>query len=77
MELSKSTSRSIKQITNYNYLRDLYKDVLLIGCLMIGKNKWSETQFNVARKNNYAQCGLEAVGVEATVTGNILGNLYG
>ena len=70
LELSKGTARAIRSElqTNEN-LRSLYPNVLPDWLFNERQNKWSETQFNVARTANYPQCTIEAVGVEATVTG--------
>lgn len=70
LELSKGTARSIRSELQTNQtLRDYYPGVLPDWLFNERQNKWAETQFNVARSTNYPQCSIEAVGVEATVTG--------
>lgn len=76
LELSKSTARFIKhELQNNQDLRDLYPHVLPDWIFNDRRNKWSETQFNVARTQNAPQCTIEAVGVEATVTGKHFGEI--
>lgn len=76
LDLSKDTSRTIKnEIVNNSKLKALYPEVLPEWIKNERKNKWSETEFNVARKGNYAQCTVEAVGVNATVTGKHFGEI--
>lgn len=70
LELSKGTTRAIRSILQTkDKLRKYYPHVLPDWVFNNSKNKWSETQFNVARTKSYPQCSIEAVGVEATVTG--------
>ncbi len=76
LELSKDTARSIKhELVNNPKLKLLYPEVLPDWIRNERKNKWAETEFNVARKNSGAQCTIEAVGVNATVTGKHFGEL--
>ncbi len=70
LELSKDTARVIRQEFGSNAkLKMLYPNVLPDWIKNERRNKWAETEFNVARTGNYAQCSIEAVGVDATVTG--------
>lgn len=70
LELSKDTCRSIRQELTVNLkLRALYPEVLPEWLTNERRNKWTETEFNVNRKSNNPQCSIEAVGVDATVTG--------
>jgi len=76
LELSKGTARTVRaELEGNNKLRDLYGHVLPDWISNDRKNKWSETQFSVARTTNYPQCTVEAVGVEATVTGKHFGEI--
>jgi phage terminase large subunit-like protein len=76
LELSKSTARAVRhELQNNENLRNLYVHILPDWIFNDRKNKWSETQFNVARNKNYPQCTIEAVGVEATVTGKHFGEI--
>lgn len=76
LELSKSTARAVRyELENNEKLRDLYSNVLPDWIFNDRKNKWSETQFNVRRAISYPQCTIEAVGVEATVTGKHFGEI--
>ena len=76
LELSKSTARTVRaEIEGNPKIRDLYAHVLPDWIFNDRKNKWSETQFNVARTTNYPQCTIEAVGVEATITGKHFGEI--
>ncbi len=70
LELSKDTARSIKfELTNNAKLKIFWPEVVPDWIQNERRNKWSETQFNVARTGNHAQCTIEAYGVSATVTG--------
>jgi len=76
LELSKDTCRAIRhELVNNPKLKWLYPEVLPDWLTNERKNKWTETEFNVARKGNYAQCTVEAVGVDATVTGKHFGEI--
>lgn len=70
MELSKDTCRAIKhELATNAVMRQLWPNVLPPWITDPKKNKWSETEFNVAREGNPAQCSIEGYGVNATVTG--------
>lgn len=76
LELSKSTARSVRRELHENKrLQALYPHVLPEWIYNERRNKWAEVQFNVARHGNYPQCSIEAVGVEATVTGKHFGEI--
>jgi phage terminase large subunit-like protein len=76
LELSKGTTRAIRaELQGNSNLRELYAHVLPDWVFNNQKNKWSETQLNVARTTSYPQCTVEAVGVEATVTGKHFGEI--
>lgn len=76
LDLSKDTCRSIRyELTNNATLKSLYPNVLPDWLRNERQNKWTETEFNVARRGNYAQCTVEAVGVDATVTGKHFGEI--
>jgi phage terminase large subunit-like protein len=76
LDLSKDTCRAIRyELTNNKKIRALYPQIVPDWLRNERKNKWTETEFNVARAGNYAQCTLEAVGVDATVTGKHFGEL--
>ena len=76
LSLSKDTARAIRQELRTNTkLRQLYPAVLPDWLDNERHNKWSETEFNVARQGNYAQTTILAVGVDATVTGKHFGEI--
>lgn len=76
IELSKATARSIRGILQGSAkLRKMYPNVLPDWVFNDRKNKWAETQFNVAREANDPQCSIEAVGVDATITGKHFGEI--